>query len=325
MNQKLKDLAEQIAAYQAAQGLSDAELYRRLPGLGSTKTYKLILAGDTGGLDEDRWLEEYQTVINYIAALQSETASDPIYDDLPSVKALFAGARSVFTEQGNNRVVIVLGEPGTGKTVASRLLAGKFGKKIVLVEADETWKRESLTPMLSGVAAALGLVPPVGESRILRAVIECLNNRPVCLVFDEAHHCGPRALNIVKSLINQTRCQIVLLAKPDLWTRLTRSAYSEAQQIVQNRLSEIINLAAPKAQDVSGFIGRRLEFADGAQKACAEALAKNAKVYGNWNFVNQVCRHATELAPGKAIDPATFAAAITRAQQKKSYTAHVTV
>lgn len=309
--QKLTELANRIRDWQLSQNLSDTELCtKRFPGLGSTKTYKRILAGDLQELDLERWTLEYEQVWTLMGM---EVKQDgPAYDDLWHMRASRTAVTEAMQETGNNRLVIIEGPSGSGKTTAARNLAEKFGRRVVLSEADETWKGPKLGSMLGGLLHSLEVREiPVSEELRLKKLLLTLQQSPVCLVVDEAHHLGLRTLNLVKTILNQTKCQVVLCAVETLFKRLESSAYEEAKQLTRNRLCERVRLNGPKIDDVQKFLTRRTKWADQAQlEHCSKALAEWAKNRGGWNFVNQVARRCTQLAGKDPVDKETYAEAV---------------
>ena len=44
-------------------------------------------------------------------------------------------------------------------------------------------------------------------------------------MIDEAHHLGPHCLNTVKTLVNTTPGEFILVAIPTLWNKLQAHAY----------------------------------------------------------------------------------------------------
>jgi DNA transposition AAA+ family ATPase len=313
---ELKECAEKIRAFQEKLGLSDADFCRRYPGLGSTKTYKKILAGDVADLDPDRWLRDYGQVLNLIT-LEDRRGEEQTYDDLWHMTAVRVAVADLLRERGNNRLVIVEGPSGSGKTTAVRAVAARFGRKIVLTEADETWK-ESVFTVLGAILRACGCreIPATMDARRAR-LVEMLRVTPLCLVVDEAHHLGPRTLNVIKTLINQTECHVVFLAIPTLMRRLESAAYEEAAQLTRNRMAERVRLGAPSLKDVERFLERRLKLAVGDLSACAKVAADRAPQFGHWNWIGLVCKHAAELADGGQVDRETFARAVTRAMETR--------
>jgi DNA transposition AAA+ family ATPase len=309
----LRNLAGRIRDWQQTRNLSDAELCRRFAGLGSTKTFKRILdpADALDQLDTERQLLNYEQVWNLIEIERaSQAADEPTYDDLPHVTKVRLAVEDALKETGNNRLVIVEGASGTGKSTAGRKLAERYGLKIVLAEADETWK-DSLNNMLGGLLRALGIKsPPAGVEARKLALLEKLRETPVCIVIDEAHHLGSSTLNMVKTILNQTSAQIVFLAIPTLLRRLESAAFEEARQLTKNRLCERVRLDGCDVASVEKFITRRLRLERETARPCAKTLADRAAQFGNWNFVNLVCRHALLLAGKDAVDNDDFAKAM---------------
>jgi DNA transposition AAA+ family ATPase len=308
---QLPEIARRIRDWQQHHNLSDNEICRRFAGLGSTKTYKRILDGEMAELDPDRQLHNYEQVWNLIEIESATTAADePTYDDLPHIASVRYAVADAIAETGNNRLVIVEGPSGAGKTTAGRKLAERWGRKVVLSEADETWK-DSLSNMLGGLLRAMGVKsPPNGSESRKILLLEKLRETPVCIVIDEAHHLGQRTLNLVKTILNQTQSQVVFLAIPTLLRRLESSAFEEARQLTKNRLCERVRLEGCDTASVEKFLERRLTFEGAIAKQCARTLAERAGQFGNWNFVNLVCRHARKLAGKDPVDSDTFAKAM---------------
>jgi type II secretory pathway predicted ATPase ExeA len=307
----LQEIASRIRDWQQNRNLSDNELCRRFAGLGSTKTYKRILDGNLDELDPERQAHNYEQVLNLIEIESATTAVDePTYDDLPHIVSVRLAVQDAIGEAGNNRLVIVEGPSGSGKTTAGRKLAERFGRKVVLSEADETWK-DSLSNMLGGLLRALGVKsPPNGSESRKTLLLEKLRETPVALVIDEAHHLGQRTLNLVKTILNQTPSQVVFLAIPTLLRRLESSAFEEARQLTKNRLCERVRLDGCDTASVEKFLTRRLSFEKDTARPCAKTLSERAGQFGNWNFVNLVCRKARQLAGKDAVDSDTFAKAM---------------
>lgn len=319
MKDKLKLLADQIRDWQTSRDLSDNKLLDKFKGLGSTKTYKRILDSEWEGLDLERWFEDYRQVWTLIELEGGEEEDEPVYDDLWHVRAARLAVNDALQERGNNRLVIIEGPSGSGKTTAGKCLADRYGRRIVMCEADETWKGPNLNAMLAGLLRKLGIreVPVSGDERKTR-LLEVLGQSPVCLIIDEAHHLGPRTLNMVKTILNQTKCQVVFLCIETLFKKLEMTAYEEAKQLTKNRLCERVRLNGPVVADVETFLRRRIKWDDEKPvKNCAEALAKMARSYGGWNFVGLTCRKCKHLAGRQGMDSETFAKAMLQAERSR--------
>lgn len=292
VEKELIGIAQAIRDYQKARELSDTQLLKKFAGLGSTKTYTRILAGDVADLDTERWLLEYRQVQTLIDALAGDSEEEPLYDDLTSCGRLRVAVVDAMRERGNARLVIVQGPSGSGKTWSARALAERFGSKVVLTEADETWK-DSIQNMLGGLLRGLGVrEPPLSAADRLGKLFETLASKELTIVIDEAHHLGPRTLNLVKTIINQSGVVVVLCAMDTLFRRLEMQAYEEARQLTQNRLCERVRLGEIDSHDVEKFLGRRLKWANGDLRRAVETTKSAAKDRGHFAFIKAAVRRA---------------------------------
>ena len=218
-------------------------------------------------------------------------------------------------ETGDARFVLVLGDSGAGKTSSRRLLIESFGQRILWTEASEVWA-DSPMAFLGAVLRATGdKNPPYNTVVRQQKVEEHLKLGRVCLIVDEGHHLGPRCLNTIKGLLNNTPGEFVVLALYSLWKRLEREAYEEVKQLTGNRLAIRIQLRLQNS-DVLKMLQRRLTWIDQDGEKSLEAskavtlLTEKAPRYGNLAFVREVCKQAAEMAAGDPMDLKLFSAAL---------------
>lgn len=312
--QALRGVAMEIEVWQKKRGLSDGAMCRQYAGLGSTKTYKRILNAkdDLEELNVDRQLSNYREVLTLLS-MSGEDLREEIYADFSHVSQAYLAVTGAMKEQGNTRLVIVEGNPGTGKTAICDLLEARWPNVFVRAEASEIWK-DSPMAMLKHLLLAVGvrelrskeddkgkasaevLMPQCADERAEK-LFDQLNERKLILALDEGHHLGPRTLNLLKTLINQTPTVVVLLAIPTLLARLTTKSYEEARQLTHNRLYRRVRLRGPEAGEVKDLLDRRsVRFVDKATAAdCVKKLADRAASLGNWKYVVLVCRKMREL------------------------------
>ena len=114
-------------------------------------------------------------------------------------------------------------------------------------------------------------------------------------MLDEAHHLGPHCLNTVKTLVNTTPGEFILVAIPTLWNKLQAHAYQEAKQIATNRLSERVKLTLDEA-DIRTYLSKRFKDAQPAElKVAAKIVRPSALLSGNYAFVRDVARELASL------------------------------
>lgn len=150
---------------------------------------------------------------------------------------------------------------------------------------------------LGSILRALGVTElPSGRVQRLEEVQARLQISRRCLVVDEAHHLGPHCLNTVKTLVNTTPGEFILVAIPTLWNKLQAHAYQEAKQIATNRLSERVKLTLDEA-DVRLYLSKRFPNATAADlKVAAKIIRPNALLAGNYAFVRDVSRELADLS-----------------------------
>ena len=236
IEEELIETAAKIAAWGEAHGMSRAQLVRNFTDLGSEKSFRDISNGDLEGYSVENQLTKYRAVYATMAELADQGGEEKIFDDLGTVVKLRRAFLGVVKAAGTNRVLIVQGESGIGKTTAVGLLRGKYGSgRISYVEASDVWA-DSPNAFLGAILRSLGMTElPAGRVQRLEEVQSRLAISRRCLVIDEAHHLGPHCLNTVKTLVNTTPGEFILVAIPTLWNKLQAHAYQEAKQIATGR------------------------------------------------------------------------------------------
>lgn len=310
---RLRALARRVADYQEAAKLSTEALVKKLPTIGSSKTYKRILDGDLAELDLERQLSNFEAAVAWIESTGNESAEEEeIYDDLTAAISLRRALLQTQKEAGNARAIFVLGPSGAGKTCARRSVMQKFGARILLIEATVAWS-DSTNAMLGAILRALGVrdIPLVQSDRLIK-VVEKLSDTRRALFIEEAHHLGPKCLNLVKTLINQTPGEFVFFAIDTLWRKLETAAFEEARQLTGNRLAERIDLGREmKARDIGLLIDRRVTLAADAERGkIIDSLLHYAPNYGRFAFVRDTLCRVAEVAGPRAATKQDFIEAI---------------
>lgn len=323
----LRELAQEAQQYQLDRGWSDARLCREISHLGSTKTYKRILDPEDAleDLNLDAQLRNYEAAGELIRIRrQSDRPSETEYPDFENITNSLSAVRRALGEDSVARFVVIEGENGTGKDAVRNALLDKWGKITVPVEASELWKESAAIPLLD-IINAIDIrrrtdedsgekfkVPTYPQAR-LELIIDELKKRRVILLVNEAHHIGPRGINLIKTLINRTPTVVVFLCIPSLLARLIKSSYEECVQLFGNRLCERVRLPAPGTAEVRLLLERRGVKWDSraTENDAAKSIVADAESFGNWRFVSMVARELREKSAAKAVTIEDFTKAKT--------------
>ncbi len=293
--ERLVDLARWIYAWQCQQGLKDAQMLRRCPGLGSAKTYRDIRDGKAETYDVERWSAEYLIVKNEIELRENDMKTEEIMTDLSTVVQVRRAALKAMATNGSDRVVIVQGPSGAGKSFALKGLLNLYGSRILAIEALDVWADRPVN-LLGAIMERMGFDnPPPGATSRIAKVIEWLRRSRTMIAIDEAQHMGPHCLNTIKALVNQTPGEFLLLSMDTLWTRLESSSYQEARQISTNRLCERVVLDLD-VKDIALYIRGRFD-AGSKHELIRMASAVHAAAInnGNLSFVRGVCNNVADM------------------------------
>lgn len=295
---ELYTLALMIQEIQSAKGWSIGELMRRYAsaGLGSDKTWGKILNRDFSEMKVVERVESYRHVLNALRDSDAEEGPEPVYADLVGATSVRRGLTRAMMTKTIARVGVIEGESGTGKSSCLAVVRQIYGKRIVETEVRASWK-DSPTALLGQILIDLGEEPgPSNAARRQRKVETTLKTTRRCLILEEAHHLGPRCLDVIKSIINQSETEAILAAIPTLLKRVEREAYEESLQLFRNRLAFRVRLKMHEA-DIALLLARRLPVAitDEADLRDAVALLKvNGPKHGFYALTREVCRRLRE-------------------------------
>ncbi|WP_397379667.1 AAA family ATPase [Prosthecobacter sp.] len=290
---ELHTLALMIQEIQNAKGWSTGELMRRhaAAGLGSDKTFGKILNRDFTEMKVEDRVESYRCVLNVLNDAGAEEGPEPVFPDLVGPSAVRRGLTRAMMTKTIARVGVIEGESGSGKSSCLAVVRNIYGKRIVETEVRAAWK-DSPCAFLGQVLRDLGEEEgPRNAERRQRKVEETLRTTRRCLILEEAHHLGPRCLDVVKSLINQTQTEAILAAIPTLLKRVEREAFEETLQLFRNRLAFRVKLKLHSA-DITMLLERRLPapMSKTDLASAAELLRLNGPKHGFYALTREVCR-----------------------------------
>ena len=295
---ELAELSVSIRDWQQQQNYTDARMCTDFE-IGSQRTYEAVCQNRFDGLDVDRWLPAYRTAWEQMQLRTTAGEEVPLYDDLTPVLLLRTALVRAMRELGNDRLIILEGDTGSGKTCALDAVRKKYGSRIMICEADETW-RDSIHAMLSDLLKGYGVQPPLSASSCMEKLLEKQRAIRRCLVIEEAHHMGPRGLNVIKSIINRSPGEVIIVGLPELLKRMQLDAYQESRQLIHNRLSERITLDHSAPSDVEKILIRSGGIAPAAARQAAKQVARISDARGQLKFVYKLAKRCKEKALAEA-------------------------
>ena len=293
LESQLLATSRQIEGYRQARRPvpSDRAWCREWPGLGSPKTLALILAGDLSTVSAAAKLPHYRGVLSALASQTKAYAAEELYEDLAGAQEVCLAALRLMHHHGKDRLILIEGGSGSGKTSALDVLAaGEGSGSMIRLEADETWKsnRVAMYHLLTALGVPDAEIPaPTGE-RLDKLIAVVSRRGRVIIALDEAHHVTGAVLNLCKTLLNRTEALLILAGMKTLLQKLRASASEEAKQLIHNRLFSRVTLAGPDAEGAREFLTRRLKVPGGWKAATVAALVQAAAHAGHWSYLRRV-------------------------------------
>lgn len=294
------DVINQLREIQSGLALSDAAFGAKHLTVAATTWYR-IKAGSYNADASAALLKLERDLRNYrieLAQASRLLGSKP-YHRLTPQQSVFDAVTTCKLKPAEdpNRFVAYLAPTGGGKTTLGRNL--KIQHNGILVEGRESWRRSYLAA-LCDIAKAAGVrevesLVVKGEHAVETEVLAKLTANRRVLIIDEGEYFGPRTINLVKLILNQTPTVVVVLAIPQLYDWWQRKAWEQAKQI--NRRAEAVivsNEVLP--EDVKTFlVGAKIVIEAGADQKPGVALndacrliAEAANQFGSYDTVDRV-------------------------------------
>jgi type II secretory pathway predicted ATPase ExeA len=314
--------AREIDGYRKARGrdISDRAWCKEWPGLGSPKTWAKILKGDLTDISVESKLPEYRGALAAVSAQRKSYAAEELYDDLAGAQAVKLAALRMMHHHGKDRLLLIQGGSGSGKTSALDLLArGEATGSMIQIEANDTWKSErvAMHDLLRGLGQSEEVIQQLATTGDrLEAILAILSRRGrVLLAIDEAHHCTGRVLNLCKTLLNRTECLLIMAGMATLLQKLRASASEESKQLIHNRLFCSVRLHAPDVEGARQFLRRRLRIEEAWKPSTLTRITEDARHLGDWSYLRRVVDHLITSGIQQPDDADLMAAAAAAARE----------
>lgn len=226
-----------LAAKQDMTGLNDADFCRRTKFALSPSSWGKVKKGTYSG-----------NCNNALAAVQAALQTDittadqaPVVDDgivlLDHIRIASDAVAVARIAQDEHRLVLVVAPAGGGKTYTARYIAAKYSGQIV--NATPSWAK-SYMHTLRELGRGLGIGGDwrsAGDAE--RSIIQALALSPRLIIIDEANHFSRDSLNFLKTILNETKCCLVLLTIPNHLASMAADCRDEFPQLLRRSVAII--------------------------------------------------------------------------------------
>lgn len=235
----------ELADIQKTLGLPDADYVRTVKLSYSGSSWGKIKSGTFSGNDAKALREVKRSLSSYRnGGPVSVKHGDVIFDHIEQAIDAVQIARTATDE---HKLVIVSGTWGAGKSTTAKHLSDHFGGHYF--HAKPSWAGSYLRALI-GIASAIGLggdFRSVGDAET--KVLAALEASPALLIIDEANHFSKDSLNFFKTILNETRCAIVLFTLPGHLARIAATHSEETRQLLRRAVS-IVHIGPISSADV---------------------------------------------------------------------------
>lgn len=196
-------------------------------------------------------------------------------------------ARSATDE---HKLVIISGTAGTGKTKTAHYLAAHV--PAVAINAKPSWEK-SYPQTLREFASKLGVALQGKSSGYIEsAILQHLDLAPCLLIIDEANHFSRSALNFIKTILNETKCAIVLLTLPHYLEKMRSDHLHELPQLIRRAVG-VIRIPSVTGEEITAI--KELLYPQININGITQALAGLANVAQG---LDTVCRVLDNIRDG---------------------------
>lgn len=291
---ELKEHAQvlELKGIQESLGLPDADFARVVRFAYSGSSWGKIKAGTFAGNAEKALGAVKRALASHRAGGDVEVRHGIVV--LTHVQLALDAVAIARVARDEHRLVILAGEPGAGKSSTAAMLGAEFGGHYL--HAHPSWAASYLRSLIS-LARALGMS---GDFRSTGAaetgILDHLGASPGLIIIDEANHFSRELVNFLKTILNETRCTLVLCTLPGHLARMNAVHSEESRQLLRRAVA-VIHIPPVSSADVLAI--HAALFPDVPLGTAAVSLAAAAN---RMHRVDTIVRVFEETEPGEVDD-----------------------
>lgn len=307
---EINGVVARVRAVQESRGLSDKQLIKEFPQLGSTKTWRQRLV--EGNLKETN-LDRLVTKLRQIATiLDGGLPGEAFYGEMPFSKEMNSRLKQLERQVNDRRILVCLAPNGCGKSMFARWAVQQDRARRAYLRMRPTWREKKLH-ICAGFARALGR--PINTSNVAdveEIAINALQGEPRTVFIDQAHEGGVALMHELRVFVDETPSRFVYLAYPTAWHRVhtaSTDALIEAQAFMGRCLKPPFDLYKDGiAQgDVEVFLQRVAGVDSSTAKSLAVELLQVLRGKTNLRLLEDAIESATAVSDGRVPSAALIA------------------
>lgn len=310
-----KKIVNDLDAMRSQLGIStDAEFVRRyIAGEMSASTWRRLKADVYTGTPEPH-VEVCRRILarleDMVAVQRGRDIEAAAFFELPVFKSVFDAITIARERTDCKRLVIYLAQQGGGKSAICEQLRRRYNALSVSVMP--SW-RKSYFASCSDVCRAGGLGGPWRSTKDVEScMLRFLNEEPRLIAMDEGNTLGAESLNMIKVILNETRCTVFLAALPELFDLITNKSWFESKQVIRRSVAIIDLDEYPiAARDVKPFL-KDFKISKDDASSIYKVIGEAANRFAAFDMIKAIRENLTDICDGKTVtlDDAETAVAI---------------
>lgn len=272
-----RSIIQGIAEFQQQAGLSDSNFAKHLPC--SSTTWSRLKGDNYKGNVDRKVTEVAKAAQAYREAWQKNQSRNQRrrFYEFTDFKAVFSAVRTAMGRGQlleEDKLIVYCAPSGWGKSHLASELEDRYSAKVVT--ARQSW-RTSYFSACASIARAVGVREDFkGAPHAEEALIAHLTNHPCVIVLNEVEFFGRPTLNLIKTILNETGCSVVMLAIPEFFSSIKVLGGLHSAQLLR-RCVAVISAGQITAAQAAKFLGEEFDVTGDLRTAC-RSLAQAANV-----------------------------------------------
>lgn len=287
-----QEIIDGLKAAQEQLNASDVKFAKDYLKTYTEGTWNRLRRGQYEAKDRSKIFAEMRSSLASIRrriARQLKATQGSKYYELDQFAAMFRAVSDCMEKKGENRLIFYVAPTGGGKSRFVTELS--LREEVTAVLANEPWFGSYFYASIDILQQleVKGNFQSGGDAR--KAMIETMKSqRARVLTIDEGNYFGPRSINLIKDILNQTEWVVWIGCTKEFWDKMQRH-YAEWRQL-QRRIHSVFFYSPLTSKQIIGFLQDAGLNGDAGKASIA--LADAANKFGAFDFIQRVIERLSE-------------------------------